>query len=90
MQASKFARAAAARAQGSIGDGGGGSAAVAAPPLAQQATVEVPVEAVLPPPAALADAEEDDVVRVIAGTFGNRQGFKMTAECGPFVHTFSF
>ena len=90
VQASKFARAAAARAQGSIGDGGGGSAAVAAPPLAQQATVEVPVEAVLPPPAALADAEEDDVVRVIAGTFGNRQGFKMTAECGPFVHTFSF
>lgn len=28
------------------------------------------------------------MVRVVAGTFGNRQGFKMTSEMGPFSHVF--
>jgi len=27
---------------------------------------------------------------VVAGVFGNRQGFHLTAECGPFTHVFSF
>ena len=37
---------------------------------------------------------ENDVatggVRVIGGTFGNRQGLEMTSECGPFTHMFEF
>jgi len=30
------------------------------------------------------------VVRVVAGTFGNRQGLRTTSECGPFTHMFEF
>ena len=28
--------------------------------------------------------------KVVIGTFGNRQGLRVNAECGPFTHTFDF
>lgn len=34
--------------------------------------------------------EEGEVLNVLAGTFGNRQGVKMDQESGPFTHTFVF
>lgn len=35
------------------------------------------------------DSGDPRVVRVIAGTFGNRQGMRVIAECGPFFHMLS-
>lgn len=32
----------------------------------------------------------DYPVKCVFGTYGNRQGLKIDAECGPFTHTFSF
>lgn len=35
------------------------------------------------------DPGDARVARIIAGTFGNRQGLRVVADCGPFFHTFS-
>jgi hypothetical protein len=35
------------------------------------------------------DPGDAKVARIIAGTFGNRQGLRVVAECGPFFHMFS-
>jgi hypothetical protein len=40
----------------------------------------------LPPPL----AEQDLVVPIVAGTFGNRQGLRLASQCGPFTHRFEF
>lgn len=34
--------------------------------------------------------EPQPPLRVVAGTFGNRQGLRLCAELGPFTHTFAF
>jgi hypothetical protein len=81
VQASKFEKARKRRLEE-------GEAAAAAPAAADRGpAAPAPAPA---PGAGSVEARGDDVVRVIAGTFGNRQGFRMVAECGPFVHTFAF
>ena len=36
------------------------------------------------------DTGDERVVRVVAGTFANRQGMRVHTECGPFFHTFTY
>jgi D-Tyr-tRNAtyr deacylase len=36
------------------------------------------------------EKQKKQYLQVVAGTFGGRQGFRMQAECGPFVHMFAF
>ena len=38
----------------------------------------------------LNDNKTDGDLRVVCGTFGNRQGLRLTAEMGPFTHSFDF
>lgn len=53
---------------------------------------EVSVDATMSPEPAATTSTEDDscLLRTIAGTFGNRQGLRVTADMGPFVHNFEF
>lgn len=34
--------------------------------------------------------QEEEVLPVLAGTFGNRQGLRITGDCGPFTHVFRY
>lgn len=33
---------------------------------------------------------EEEVLPVVAGTFGNRQGLRTVGDCGPFTHVFRY
>lgn len=34
--------------------------------------------------------QNDEILPVVAGTFGNRQGLRVTGDCGPFTHVFRY
>lgn len=65
-------------------DGAGNSNAgrgVPAPEISLPVADTVPDEA---------NEHNGPAVRVVAGTFGNRQGLRLNSELGPFTHTFTF
>ena len=93
-----------AKRQLSIGDAAtsaGASATSASAPAPAPPPASAPVHAPAPAPdvqdaksvvdsPTSASVGAEEVLKVVAGTFGNRQGFRMAAECGPFTHTFAF
>lgn len=68
------------------------AAAVAAANVAEKAAAAA--EAAATAAAATVPLSNDNTssgdLRVVCGTFGNRQGLRLTAEIGPFTHSFDF
>ena len=52
------------------------------------APVQSPPGSDLPEP--IQATQDSFPIRVVAGTFGNRQGLRLDATCGPFTHQFTF
>ena len=67
------------------------AAAVAAEAEAAIAVAEASAAAAAAAAAPLSnDNKSSGDLRVVCGTFGNRQGLRLTAEMGPFTHSFDF
>lgn len=72
------------------GEAPGGSVTGATPSSPERTAVAAEEAAPVSPSLTAPETVSDHgSLRVVAGTFGNRQGLRMSAACGPFTHTFA-